>query len=107
MIRQEQLDAVLERLVLIGVAGLTVSEARGFGRSKGHDVVFRGSAYRIDFFPKALVEWYGLDEDAEAVVRAIQKAGATGRIGDGKIFVYPVEEAIRIRTGERGEHAIR
>jgi nitrogen regulatory protein PII len=106
MIRQERLDTVVERLLLIGVQGLTVSSVQGFGRSSGHDAVFRGTAYRIDFRPKVLVEWVGADHDADGVVRAIQKAAATGRLGDGKIFVSVVEEVVRIRTGERGDAAL-
>jgi nitrogen regulatory protein P-II 2 len=106
MIREERLDAVIERLLLIGVRGLTVSTVQGFGRSGGHDSVFRGTAYRFDFRPKILVEWFGADDDADAVVRAIEKTAATGRIGDGKIFVSPVDEIVRIRTGERGDAAL-
>ena len=106
MIREERLDAVIERLLLIGIQGLTVSSVQGFGRSSGQDVVFRGTAYRIDFRPKVLVEWVGDDDDADGVVRAIERAAQTGRIGDGKIFVSSVEEVVRIRTGERGEAAL-
>jgi nitrogen regulatory protein P-II 1 len=106
VIREEQLEAVVQRLLLIGVRGLTVTPAQGFGRSGGRDAVFRGAAYRTSFVPKILVEWYGADDDADGVVRAITKAAATGKIGDGKIFVGPVEEAVRIRTGERGEDAL-
>jgi nitrogen regulatory protein P-II 1 len=105
LIREEQLEAVVQRLLMIGIRGLTVSSAQGYGRSGGHDMVFRGSAYRTAFRPKVALEWYGSDSDADGVVRAIQHAGATGRVGDGKIFVSTVEEAIRIRTGERGEGA--
>ena len=105
-IRPEQLTAVVERLLLIGVQGLTISDVQGFGRSSGHDAVFRGSAYKVAFRPKVQIEFWGTERKADAVVRAIQKAAATGKIGDGKIFVSPVEEAIRIRTGERGEEAI-
>ena len=92
--------------MLIGIHGLTISEAHGFGRSSGHDIVFRGGAYRIEFRPKVQLEWWGTDDDADAVVRAIQRAAATGRLGDGKIFVTPVDDAIRIRTGERGDDAL-
>jgi nitrogen regulatory protein P-II 1 len=106
LIRPEKVDAVVERLVLIGVRGLTVSTAQGFGRSSGHDAVFRGVAYRIDFRPKVVLEWVGADEDVGGVVRAIVKAGGTGKVGDGKIFLYPVEEVVRVRTGERGEPAL-
>jgi len=106
MIRIERLDAVVERLLLIGIQGLTVSTAQGFGRSSGHDAVYRGAAYRIDFRPKVLLEWVGSDEDADGVVRAIEQAAATGRVGDGKIFVTPIEEVVRVRTGERGDDAL-
>jgi nitrogen regulatory protein P-II 1 len=105
-IRQERVDAVVERLLLIGVRGLTMSTVQGFGRSAGHDEVFRGVAYRVDFRPKVLLEWVGADEDADGVIRAIVKTAATGKIGDGKIFVSPVEEVVRIRTGERGDAAL-
>jgi nitrogen regulatory protein P-II 1 len=105
-IREERLDAVVERLRLIGVRGLTVSSVNGFGRSGGHDEVFRGAVYRIDFRPKLVLEWVGVDDDADAVVRAIERAASTGRIGDGKIFVGPIDEVVRIRTGERGEAAV-
>ncbi|HKQ68014.1 MAG TPA: P-II family nitrogen regulator [Polyangiaceae bacterium] len=106
LIRQDLLSSVVERLLLIGVHGLTTYEARGFGRSGGKDAIFRGTAYRVDFIPKAMVEWWGADDEADAVVRAIQRTAATGRIGDGKIFVSAVEDAVRIRTGERGEAAL-
>ncbi len=101
IIREERLEAVVERLVAIGVRGLTLAPAKGMGRSGGHSI-FRGSAYRVDFVSKVLLEWYGPDDEAEAVARAILQRGATGKIGDGKIFIQRVEEAVRIRTGERG-----
>ena len=107
MIREERLDAVIERLLLVGIRGLTVCPAQGFGRSSGHEAVYRGVAYRIDFRPKVMLEWVGDDDDADGVVRAIQKAAATEKIGDGKIFVSVVEEVVRIRTGERGDDAVR
>jgi nitrogen regulatory protein P-II 1 len=106
IIREVQLDPVLERLVLIGVRGLTITTAKGAGRSGGRTEVFRGSAYRVAFVPKIMLEWYGPDDQAEAVVRAIALRAVTGKIGDGKIFVYPVDEALRIRTGERGLDAV-
>src|SRR5262249_35794578 len=106
IIREERLQAVVERLILIGVRGLTVSAARGAGRSGGRPANFRGSAYAGGLLPTGRLEWVGRDEDADAVVRAIQRSAATGEIGDGKIFVVPVEEAVRIRTGERGEGAL-
>jgi nitrogen regulatory protein P-II 1 len=106
LIRPERVDAVVERLTLLGVQGLTLSTAQGFGRSSGHDAVYRGAAYRIDFRPKVVLEWVGLDEEVDGVVRAIVKAGGTGKVGDGKIFLHPVEEVVRIRTGERGDAAL-
>jgi len=105
-VRGGRLDAVVERLHLIGVRGLTVFEVRGFGRSGGHDAVFRGASYRVEFRPKFVIEWVGDDDEVDAVVRAIVRSGATGNIGDGKIFVSPVDEAVRIRTGERGTSAL-
>ncbi len=106
LIRPERVDAVVERLMLIGIQGLTLSTAQGFGRSSGRDAVYRGVAYRIDFRPKVLVEWVGADDESDGVVRAILRAAETGKIGDGKVFIYPVEEVVRIRTGERGDAAL-
>ena len=106
IIREQVLEPVIERLVRIGVRGLTISAVRGAGRSGGRREVFRGSAYNLVFVPKVQLEWYGPDEEADAVVRAILLRAATGKIGDGKIFVSPVEEAVRIRTGERGLYAV-
>ena len=106
MIREDRLDGVVERLLLIGVRGLTLSSAQGFGRSSGHDAVYRGVTYRVDFRPKILLEWVGADDDVESVISAILKKAQSGRIGDGKIFVSPVDEVVRIRTGERGEAAL-
>jgi nitrogen regulatory protein P-II 1 len=106
IIREVQLDPVIERLVMIGVRGLTITPVRGAGRSGGRREVFRGSAYRVAFVPKILLEWYGPDDEAEAIARAIALRACTGKIGDGKIFVLPVEEALRIRTGERGLNAV-
>jgi nitrogen regulatory protein P-II 1 len=106
IIREQCLDAVIERLVLVGVRGLTLSTVRGVGRSGGRVEVFRGSAYRVTLVPKLMLEWYGPDDEADAVVRAIQLRAATGKIGDGKIFVEDVDEAVRIRTGERGLDAL-
>ncbi len=106
IIREEQLDAVIERLAMIRVRGLTVSLVKGAGRSGGRRDVFRGGAYQVSFVSKVLLEWYGPDDEADAIVRAIVARAATGKIGDGKIFVSPVEEAVRIRTGERGLNAV-
>jgi nitrogen regulatory protein P-II 1 len=105
-IRVDRLDAVVERLLTIGVQGLTVSDAHGFGRSNRHDAVFRGTLYEIDSRPKLVLEWVGADEDVDGVIRAIVRDAGTGQTGDGKIFVSPIEEVISIRTGERGEAAL-
>jgi nitrogen regulatory protein P-II 1 len=105
IIREERLEAVVERLVVIGVRGLTLTPAKGMGRSGGHSI-FRGSAYRVDFVSKVLLEWYGPDDEADAVARAIVQRAATGKIGDGKIFFQRVDQAVRIRTGERGPGAL-
>lgn len=106
IIREQQLEAVVERLLLIGVRGLTLMPVKGAGRSGGRREFFFGSAYQVSFVPKILIEWYGPDEAAEAVVRAITLRAATGKIGDGKVFVQPVEAALRIRTGERDLDAV-
>ncbi len=86
--------------------GMTVTEVRGFGRQKGHTEMYRGSEYRTDFLPKVKIEVVVPEELVEAVVEALLRTARTGKFGDGKIFILPVEEAIRIRTGERGEHAV-
>jgi nitrogen regulatory protein P-II 1 len=106
IIREQRLDEVVERLLLVGVRGLTIAPVRGAGRSGGRREVFRGSAYHVDFVPKVMLEWYGPDDQADAVIRAIAQRAQTGKIGDGKIFVLEVEEAVRIRTGERGSDAV-
>lgn len=95
-----------EALQEVGLQGITVTEAKGFGRQKGHTELYRGAEYVVDFLPKVKVEVVLADENAEAVIEAIRKAAQTGRIGDGKIFVSNVEEVIRIRTGETGIDAI-
>ncbi len=106
IIREQQLDAVIERLVMVGIRGLTITSVLGAGRSGGRREVFRGGAYTVTFLPKLMLEWYGPDDEADAVVRAIVLRAATGKIGDGKIFVQSVDEAVRIRTGERGLDAV-
>lgn len=106
IIREENLDAVVERLVLIGVRGLTVVPVKGAGTSGGRREIFRGSAYWVAFVRKIELEWFGSDEQADAVVRAIVDRAATGKVGDGMIFVQSVDEALRIRTGERGLDAV-
>ncbi|MBI4184900.1 MAG: P-II family nitrogen regulator [Proteobacteria bacterium] len=106
IIKPFKLDEVKEALHEIGLQGLTVTEAKGFGRQKGHTELYRGAEYVVDFLPKVKIELVVNDDLAERAIEAIQRAAHTGRIGDGKIFVYPVEEAVRIRTGERGPDAI-
>jgi nitrogen regulatory protein P-II 1 len=106
IIREQRLDAVIERLVLTGIRGLTVIPVKGAGRTGGHQAFFFGSAYQVRFISKIMLEWYGPDEDADTVIRAIVRAGSTGAVGDGKVFVETVEEAVRIRTGERGLDAV-
>ena len=106
IIKPFKLDEVREALSAIGVQGLTVTEVKGFGRQKGHTELYRGAEYVVDFLPKVKIEIVIGEALVEASVEAIQKAARTGRIGDGKIFVLNVEEAIRIRTGETGADAI-
>jgi nitrogen regulatory protein P-II 1 len=106
IIKPFKLDEVKNALHEIGVTGMTVSEVRGFGRQKGHTEVYRGAEYVIDFLPKVKIEVVLDDALAARAVEAIQQAAKTDKIGDGKIFVIPVEEALRIRTGERGPDAI-
>ncbi|HEY7678500.1 MAG TPA: P-II family nitrogen regulator [Candidatus Methylomirabilis sp.] len=106
IIKPFKLDEVKNALAEVGVQGLTVSEVKGFGRQKGHTELYRGAEYTIDFLPKVKIEIVVPAEKCDRVVEAIQAAAKTGRIGDGKIFILPCEEAIRIRTGERGESAI-
>jgi nitrogen regulatory protein P-II 1 len=106
IIKPFKLDDVKEALTEIGVIGMTVMEVRGFGRQKGHTELYRGSEYTIDFLPKVKVELVVADALVSRVVETIIAAAKTGSIGDGKVFVLPVEEAVRIRTGERGEDAI-
>jgi nitrogen regulatory protein P-II 1 len=106
IIKPFKLDEVKEALNEIGLQGLTVTEAKGFGRQKGHTELYRGAEYVVDFLPKVKIELVIEDTLVERAIEAIQTAAHTGRIGDGKIFVTPVEEAVRIRTGERGNDAI-
>jgi len=106
IIKPFKLDEVKDSLSSIGVQGLTVSEVKGFGRQKGHTEVYRGAEYVVDFLPKIKLEIIVTDDLLQQVLDAITNAARTGRIGDGKIFVTPVEEVIRIRTGERGGDAI-
>ena len=106
IIKPFKLDDVKEALTELGVIGMTVTEVRGFGRQKGHTELYRGSEYTIDFLPKVKIELVVADQIVEKVVAAIVAAARTGSIGDGKVFVLPMGEAIRIRTGEKGESAI-
>ncbi len=106
IIKPFKLDEVKDALHGVGVSGITVTEAKGFGRQKGHTELYRGAEYVVDFLPKVKLEVVVDDGMVERVVEAIQGAAQTGRIGDGKIFVIPIEKAVRIRTGETGSDAI-
>jgi nitrogen regulatory protein P-II 1 len=106
IIKPFKLEDVKDALSTIGVEGMTVSEVKGFGRQKGHTEIYRGSEYTVDFLPKIKIEVVLADGQVSEAVDAIVKAAKTGKIGDGKVFVSPVENAVRIRTDETGEHAI-
>ena len=106
IIKPFKLDEVKSALTKIGVQGMTVTEVKGFGRQKGHTEVYRGAEYKINFLPKAKIEMIVTDEMVAHVIETIERAAKTGKIGDGKIFVSPIEEVIRIRTGERGRDAL-
>ncbi|MBF0159073.1 MAG: P-II family nitrogen regulator [Magnetococcales bacterium] len=106
IIKPFKLDDVKEALAEVGIQGITVSEVRGFGRQKGHTELYRGAEYVVDFLPKLKVEVVLGDELVDRAIEAIEHAARTGRIGDGKIFVTPVESVVRIRTGERDEQAL-
>jgi len=106
IIKPFKLDDVKDALDEAGVQGLTVTEVRGFGRQKGHTEIYRGAEYVVDFLPKLKIEVVVPDDRVAEVIRSIKKAACTGKIGDGKIFVIPVEETMRIRTGETGESAL-
>jgi len=106
IIKPFKLDDVKEALHEVGIKGITVTEAKGFGRQKGHTELYRGAEYVVDFLPKVKLEIVLEDNQVERAVEAIQQAARTGRIGDGKIFITSVEEVIRIRTGERGPDAL-
>lgn len=106
VIKPFKLEEVKEALSEIGIEGMTVTEVKGFGRQKGHTEIYRGSEYTVDFLPKVMVEIVVPDDIVSKTVEAVVKAAKTGKIGDGKIFVLPIEEAIRIRTEERGESAV-
>ncbi|TKB47085.1 P-II family nitrogen regulator [Thalassotalea mangrovi] len=100
IIKPFKLDDVREAISEVGIEGLTVSEVRGFGRQKGHTELYRGAEYQVDFLPKVKLEIAVKSEDADRIIEAITKSAHTGKIGDGKIFVYDLEQAVRIRTGE-------
>ena len=106
IVKPFKLDDVKEALEALGIAGMTVSEASGYGRQRGHSEVYRGAEYSVDFVPKLRVEVVIDDEDASAVVDALVRAAQTGRIGDGKVWTVPVADIVRVRTGERGPAAL-
>ncbi len=106
IIKPFKLDEVREALSTIGVQGITVTEVKGFGRQKGHTELYRGAEYVVDFLPKVKVEAAIQDSILDQVIEAIEKSAGTGKIGDGKIFVFDIEQVIRIRTGETGEEAL-
>ena len=106
IIKPFKLDDVREALSEIGITGMTATEVKGFGRQKGHTELYRGAEYVVDFLPKVKIEVIVKAEDADRCIEAITNAARTGKIGDGKIFVYPVEKVVRIRTGEEDESAI-
>ena len=106
IIKPFKLEDVKDALSEIGVEGMTVLEAKGFGRQKGHTEIYRGSEYTIDFLPKVVIEIVVSDDQCDKVIDAIVKAAKTEKIGDGKVFVLPVEQAVRIRTGDQGDEAL-
>ncbi len=106
IVKPFKLDQVREALAEVGVTGLTVTDVKGFGRQKGHTEVYRGAEYVVDFLPKIKIEAVVSDDLTERAVEAIVNAARTGRIGDGKIFVQPIEQVVRIRTGEMGDEAV-
>ena len=106
IIKPFKLEEVKDALSEIGIEGMTVSEVKGFGRQKGHTEIYRGSEYTVDFLPKIKVEIVLADERVEAAVKTIVRAARTGKIGDGKVFIGPIEQAIRIRTEESGDEAL-
>jgi nitrogen regulatory protein P-II 1 len=106
IVKPHKLEEIKEALNEIGIKGMTVSEVKGYGRQKGHKEIYRGAEYQVDFMPKIKIEIVLEKEQVDQVVETILKSGRTGKIGDGKIFILPVEEVIRIRTGEQGTDAI-
>ena len=106
IIKPFKLEEVKESLSDIGVDGMTVSEVKGFGRQKGHTEIYRGSEYTVDFLPKIMIQLVVADDRCDAAASAIVQSAKTGKIGDGKVFIYPVEKAVRIRTEENGDEAL-
>lgn len=106
IVKPAKVDDIKVALQAVGIAGMTVSETRGFGRQKGHTEIYRGAEYTVDFIPKVRIEVLVDDEDLQSIVDTIVTAASTGSIGDGKLWVTPVEQVIRIRTGERGHDAL-
>jgi nitrogen regulatory protein P-II 1 len=106
IIKPFKLDDVKNAITALGVTGMTVSEVRGFGRQKGHTELYRGAEYQIDFLPKIRIDLVVADEQVATIVETVQREACTGKIGDGKIFVYDVEQSIRIRTGETGPESL-
>ena len=106
IVKPFKLDEVKEALQGVGIQGMTVTEVKGFGRQKGHTELYRGAEYVVDFLPKIKIEIVVADDMVDKAIEAVSQAANTGRIGDGKIFVQPIQESIRIRTGERGDEAL-
>ncbi|ABB39107.1 nitrogen regulatory protein P-II [Oleidesulfovibrio alaskensis G20] len=106
IIRPFKLDEVKESLTELDIKGMTVSEVKGFGRQRGHKEVYRGAEYQVDFMPKAKIEVVVEDDQVQSVVETVMKAARTGKVGDGKIFIIPVDDVVRIRTGETGTGAV-
>jgi nitrogen regulatory protein PII len=106
IVRPSTLDEVKEALTAVGVSGMTVTEVRGFGRQKGHKELYRGAEYVVDFLPKVKIEVVVPEEIVAQVIEAVERSARTGKVGDGKLFVYEVAEAVRLRTGERGDLAL-
>ncbi|MEM9101867.1 MAG: P-II family nitrogen regulator [Pseudomonadota bacterium] len=106
IIKPYKLDEVREALMALGVNGMTVTEVKGFGRQKGHTELYRGTEYAVDFLPKVKIEAVVADDQVDAIIESITETAHTGKVGDGKLFVYAIEQAIRIRTGETGQAAV-